>query len=224
MRPKPSYPKKHKTYCPPKIISVSGVKKPYSSVTRYELPEGKQRVFFSRTGVDPEKLAIQWGLVKAGLLVEEPFEREPKGEKRLMGYFSAGNTVQDILPMLNPREKRNVAKQIIDLITKLHNMETSHKHPHLKNMAIRSGKLRLIDFKLVKRVSPDWAEARSIFNCFRTEYAVLRNDLGILELPYKERKALLRRLISGYKKMPKAEREKLCQIVLESIMAQIVKF
>ncbi|MEK6973468.1 MAG: hypothetical protein AABW72_05520 [archaeon] len=212
-----------KKYAKPEVITATGHKaRTYSSAIRYGLRRGRKNLeFYSRENVDPDRLAMQWELLESGIPVEEPFERKPKGPNRLMGYFSMGDaTVEDVLERLSPKEKRSVAKQMISLISRIHNKGMIFKHPHLQNIAIQKGRVRigLFDFKLISRVNVDWHNPKSIFDSFRVEYGTLRNNMIKLGLSLAEQESLFEALISRYARLPNTEKSNLYQLVRTRVL------
>jgi len=167
------------------------------------------KIYWGREFVSQEQLDINSHLLSKGISVEVPLTMNPVGERRRVLYLDAGDHLYYLRRVLTTPEKETIAKQIAEIISRMHNENIAHNDTHPSNFVMsKQFKVTLIDFKHAAfDPNLDWNNPEQIYFSFSMDYHNLRTTFHQLRMPYELLVETFKSIINGYKMSPENKAE-----------------
>jgi len=175
----------------------------------------EDKTYWGREFVSQQQLDINLHLLSRGISVEIPLVTKPVGEKRRVLYLGAGDHLYYLRQALTNPEKELIAKQIAEIISRMHNENIAHNDTHPSNFVMsKNFKVTLIDFKRAG-LDPklDWNNHEQIYFAFSMDYDGLRTTFHQLNIPYELRVKAFKTIVNGYVKMSLENKAKLFSMI-----------
>jgi len=162
-----------------------------SAVKELRLGSFLKRVFtrqrmYKREQVNQKQLDILEECHKNNLSVERPISFTV-GKRGDMLFLNSGKELNAFrFKLKSEKEQEQILRQLLDIISRMHNLGIAHDHPHLGNIVIdEKGKVTLVDFKHAKKEKIKWQRSNEILYFFKNDYLNLVRsafELGLTDI------------------------------------------